>query len=170
MKPLALSLVALSLLLPSCDARKDLPAPGVSAATLEVAKSLLRGELAATTTYGDVIKRNDRPEWTAEMRTILGHHENAVTKLRARVVALGGDVDSGGGAWGAWTDLAAKGAALLGDEPGRAVLEAGESKGVNDYERALENANADDVTKALVRGELLERTRANVATLKALKK
>ncbi len=129
MKSFAVSLAVLSVSLSSCDTRKDLPAPGVTAATLEVAKSLLRGELAAATTYGDVLKRSDQPTWSTEMRTILGHHEEAVTKLRARVVALGGDVDSGGGAWGAWTDLAAKGAALLGDEPGRAVLEAGESKG-----------------------------------------
>ncbi len=168
-RPLFLSLILLSVLpLSGCDAHKDTPAPGVSRNALENAKSLLRGELAAVTTYEDVIKRNDKTEWAAGLTTILDDHKASAAKLRAHVVALGGDPEMGSGAWGGWTDLVAKGAALIGDETGRAALEKGEKQGVDAYEHALNDSDTDADTKTMIRGDLLERTRSHIQSLQGM--
>lgn len=174
-KPLFVSLtltalcLALSLPLSACGAKTDTPVAGVSPRTLELAKSLLRGELAAVATYEDVIKRNDKPAWGARLASLLEDHKTSAAQLRLRVTALGGDPAMGAGMWGGWTELVAKSAALLGDEPGRAVLESGEKQGVDDYERVLNDPAGDAVTKDLIRSDLLQRTRGHIKTLQEMK-
>lgn len=164
---LSLSLCTLSL--GACDAKRDTPAAGVSSEALALAQSLLRGELAAVATYEDVIKQSATASWSPQLATILQDHKDAAAKLRVHVVALGGQADAGAGVWGAWTDLLAKGAVAISDALGRAVLETGEKQGISDYERVLNHAKADASTKALIRNDLLERTRAHIAALQAMK-
>ena len=164
------SIVVSAVLMGACDSKS--PPKGSPAAneSLDQVKGLLRGELAAVATYEEAIKKNDAHAWFPELNRILGEHRDAVSRLKTRVTDLGGSADSGSGVWGGWTDLVAKAAAVLGDEPAREALKAGERLGVQSYENALVNAKVDEATKGLIKDTLLVRTREHVTALENLKK
>lgn len=166
------SFLALGLVLATavgCDAGDANPRTA-GGGSVDMAKSLHRGELAAVASYADAIQKNDTPAWTATFDRIHREHQSAADDLRARVVALNGTPDASAGAWGGWSELVAKGAAALGDGAARDALRLGEQHGVSEYEEALKSAKVDEPTKALIRATLLPRAQEHVRALEALKK
>lgn len=165
-----LTLAAATVFGVACEAKS--PPKGTTAATdsADKVKSLLRGEMAAVSTYEDAMKKNDAHAWTPELKRILGEHRDAVDLLKARVQDLGVTPDFTAGAWGGWTELVAKAAAVLGDEPARDALKTGEKMGAKAYEDALVDGKVDEATKSLIRDRLLARTREHVTALEKLTK
>lgn len=165
-----LALAAATVLTVACDAKS--PPKGSTAASEsgDKVKALHRGELAAVTTYEAAIKKNDAHVWTPELNRILGNHRDAVDRLKGRLLDLGVTPDVTAGVWGGWTDVVAKTAAVLGDEPARDALKTGEKMGVKTYEDALVDGKIDEATKSLIRDRLLVQTREHVTALEKLTK
>ena len=165
-----LSLAAATMFTVACDSKS--PPKGSTAATesADKVKSLHRGELAAVSTYEAALKKNDAHAWSPELNRILGEHRDAVDRLKGRLQDLGVTPDVTAGIWGGWTDLVAKAAAVLGDEPARDALKTGEKLGIKAYEDALIDGKVDEATKTLVRDHLLVETREHVTALEKLKK
>lgn len=165
-----LTVLATAVFAVACDAKS--PPKGSTAAndSAERVKSLHRGELAAISTYEEALKKNDAHAWAPELNRILGEHRDAADRLKSRLLDLGVTPDYSAGAWGGWSDLVAKAAAALGDEPARDALKAGENLGVKSYEDALTDGKVDEATKSLIRDRLLGRTKEHVSALDRLKK
>ena len=165
-----LSLVAATMFTAGCDAKSPPKGSTAASESAEKVKALHRGEFAAVSTYEDAIKKNDAHAWTPELNRILGEHRDAVDRLKGRLLDLGVTPDNSAGIWGGWTDLVAKSAAALGDEPARDALKTGEKMGVKTYEDALVDGKIDEATKSLIRDRLLAQTRAHVTALEKLTK
>lgn len=161
---LVLGLVAVA----GCDSGANPRTAG--GGSLEMVKSLHRGELAAVASYKDAIAKNDTPAWTPTFERIQREHETAAEMLRVRVVALNGTADTSAGPWGGWSELVAKGAAALGDGAARDALRIGEQHGLSEYDEAIKSAKVDEDTKAVIRGKLRPLVSEHVQALEALKK
>src|SRR5215471_9092030 len=92
--------------------------------------SLLRGEISAVETYRQAIAKVKIPTAREELAECERSHEQRVTKLKDRVLALGGKPSETSGAWGAFTKLVEGSATVLGDKTAIAALEEGEDRGV----------------------------------------
>ena len=133
--------------------------------------SLLRGEISAVETYRQAIEKVKIPTARNELAECEHSHELRVTKLKDRVVALGGKPSETSGAWGAFMKLVEGGATVLGDKAAIAALEEGEDRGVADYRNALKDVEEiDPESLSLIEQELLPaqmRTHRAMSSLKA---
>jgi hypothetical protein len=90
-----------------------------------------------------------------------------VTKLRDRILQLGGTPTETSGVWGAFAKALQSGADALGDRVAIAALEEGEDHGVHDYRRALPDLDAE--SRDLLEQELIPgsmRTRRAISSLR----
>jgi uncharacterized protein (TIGR02284 family) len=129
---------------------------------------LIRGELSAIETYRQALdKMKDAPEAT-ELHSLMVEHRNAVQILRDHVQQRGGNPASDSGAWGAWAKLVEGAASLFGNAAALKALKEGEEHGIKEYESFLEDENADQECKTLVRSQLLPQARSHVPVLDRL--
>jgi len=131
--------------------------------------SLLRGEIAAVETYRQALTRVRIPAAKNELAECERSHGRRVTKLRDRVLALGGKPAEGSGAWGTFMKLFEGGAAALGERAAIAALEEEEDKGVTNYREAMKE-ELDAESRSLIEDELLPaqlRTRRAMSSLRA---
>jgi uncharacterized protein (TIGR02284 family) len=129
---------------------------------------LIRGELSAIETYRQALdKMKDSPEVT-ELHAIMVEHRTAAQSLREYVKQRGGDPSSDSGPWGAWAKLVTGTAKLFGNSAALKALKEGEEHGVKEYESFLDDENADDECKDMVRTRLLPQAQAHVPVLDRL--
>lgn len=139
--------------------------PTASKADPDIINSLLRGEVAAAETYGQVLgKFEGRPE-AADLQRIRGEHLEAAAALRERVRAMGAEPSDGSGAWGTFTAAITGTAKVFGPGTALATLKQGEEYGIGQYENALTNEAVEADAKDLVRYRLLPRCLDHVGHL-----
>jgi uncharacterized protein (TIGR02284 family) len=123
---------------------------------------LIRGELSAIETYRQALdKMKDAPEAT-ELHAIMVEHRTAAQVLREHVKERGGNPADGSGPWGAWAKFIEGTAQLFGNAAALKALKEGEEHGIKEYESFLDDANADQECKDLVRTQLLPQGRAHI--------
>ncbi len=135
---------------------------------LEILNSLLRGELAATETYQQAMKRLDDDPGAARLLALRDEHRSAANTLRQQVHQCGGKPDQGSGLWGAWSRLVEATATLMGGAAALKALKEGEEHGIKDYEEALKQDDLPVECKSLIQTQLLPQTRQHVAELDQL--
>jgi uncharacterized protein (TIGR02284 family) len=129
---------------------------------------LIRGELSAIETYRQALdKMKDAPEAT-ELHAIMVEHRTAAQALREHVKDRGGNPADGSGPWGAWAKIVEGAAQLFGNAAALKALKEGEEHGIKEYETFLDDANADQQCKDLVRNQLLPQGRAHIPILDRL--
>jgi len=129
---------------------------------------LIRGELSAIETYRQALdKMKDAPEAT-ELHAIMVDHRTAAQVLREHVKERGGNPADSSGPWGAWAKCVEGAAQLLGNAAALKALKEGEEHGVKEYERFLEDPNADQECKDLARTQLLPQGRSHIPILDRL--
>ena len=133
--------------------------------TIDRLNRLLRGELSAVETYQQALAKVSNEPAGEELRRIMADHETASSKLRSEIVQLGGEPSVSSGIWGSWAQLVEGTAKLFGPETALAALKQGESHGVAEYERGLEDEYVTAEHKTLIRSELLPQTQTHIQTL-----
>jgi uncharacterized protein (TIGR02284 family) len=133
--------------------------------------SLLRGEISAVETYRQAIEKVADSDRTAAgsvslLRQIESEHTQAVTVLRDRIVALGGEPSESSGAWGAWAQVVQGTANLFGDSSALKTLKEGEEHGLKDYEEAVDDVDAQ--SRSLITGELMPRQQRHIGLIDQL--
>jgi len=129
---------------------------------------LIRGELSAIETYRQALdKMKDAPEAT-ELHAIMVDHRTAAQVLREHVKERGGNPADTSGPWGAWAKCVEGAAQLFGNAAALKALKEGEEHGIKEYERFLEDPNADQECKDLARMQLLPQGRSHVPILDRL--
>lgn len=123
--------------------------------SISVCNKLLRGELAAVETYGQVIMKYDTSPEADELRRIRLEHSKSAQLLAANVRTMGGYPTPDSGAWGLFVSAVQGAANLLGEESALESLKQGEELGKQDYEKALQDHNVIEDFRNLIRAELL---------------
>lgn len=135
---------------------------------IKVCNSLLRGELSAVETYRQAIEKFTPSPEMAELSRILGEHESAVAKLRVNVAEMGGEPETGSGAWGAFAKTVQGAANLFGEDSALSALQQGEEHGREQYRDALGDDEVLSDCKKLIRSALLPAVEEHIAALKRL--
>jgi len=129
---------------------------------------LIRGELSAIETYRQALdKMKDAPEAT-ELHAIMVDHRTAAQVLREHVKERGGNPADSSGPWGAWAKLVEGAAQIFGNAAALKALKEGEEHGIKEYERFLEDPNADQECKDLARTQFLPQGRSHISILDRL--
>lgn len=134
---------------------------------LDTLKSLHRGEISATETYGQAILRLKHDPAVNELASIRNEHREFANELRQHVHELGEKPNQGSGVWGAWAKLVEGTATMLGRSATLKALKEGEEHGLKSYEDALKE-DVPAVCKEAIRNTLLPRTRQHIAVLDQL--
>ncbi len=136
--------------------------------TVSTCNALLRGELSAVETYSQAIdKFSDQPE-VEVLERIRAEHEANAALLAASVERLGGEAESGSGAWGTFAQAVQGAANLFGEGSAIGSLKSGEQWGLGQYEAAADDGAVAPATRALIRDQFMPHTREHIATLDAL--
>ena len=129
---------------------------------------LIRGELSAIETYRQALdKMKDAPEAT-ELHAIMVEHRTAAQMLREHVERAGRKPGGRLGAVGCLGKFVEGTAQLFGNGAALKALKEGEEHGIKEYETFLQDANADQECKDLVRTQLLPQCRAHIPVLDRL--
>src|SRR5439155_12385644 len=94
---------------------------------------LLRGELAAITSYGLALARVRGPLRRGVLLRCRESHEKRARRLTEVVRRYGGEPSTGAGPWGWVTRAVETGALLLGEEAAIRALHEGELRGLKTY-------------------------------------
>jgi len=124
---------------------------------IEVANSLLRGEISAVETYEQAIKKLNEGEHKSiadELTRIRNEHSQASGALRQFVTKNGGDPSEGAGLWGVFANSVACAAKMFGPETVIDALKQGEQHGLAEYEKAAENPDISESCRAIIRNQL----------------
>ncbi len=130
--------------------------------------SLLRGELAATETYRQVVENIGEDLGGAELRRIHREHCEAVATLRNQIRRCGGQPEEDSGAWGTFAQAVEGAAKVFGNTTALKALKEGEEQGITDYESALKTGELPTDCKTAIVSTLLPQTRGHVAVLDSL--
>lgn len=132
--------------------------------------ALLRGEIAATETYQQAMRKFDgQPAITEMLRKIRDEHQQAATALREKVVQFGGQPSEGSGIWGTFATVVTGAAKALGPTTALSALREGEEHGIHKYENALRNDGIDDGYKDLIRMRFLPQCEEHIVAIDRLK-
>lgn len=93
---------------------------------VNVANTLLRGEISAVETYGQAVEKFREDPAVGELLRIRSEHEQAVQQLRNAVTELHGLPETDSGAWGAITKAIQATANLFGEDSATYSLKRGE--------------------------------------------
>ena len=132
--------------------------------------TLLRGEIAATETYRNVLAKaagQGHDELVDRLQAIQSEHGRACQIIRQRIIELGGEPAESSGVWGVWAQAVQETLTLFGgDTGGIRALREGEDHGLGDYESALNEVDAETVR--IIQETLLPGQRRHLATLDGL--
>jgi len=135
---------------------------------VSVMNELLRGELAAVTTYNQALEKIQSPTGREQLMKFKDNHQKAVSTLQAEVKNLGGTPETSAGAWGAWASAVEGSAKVVGDTAALKALKEGEEHGVKEYKELLENKNAPANIKDIVRTTLIPNQQEHIQGLDRL--
>jgi bacterioferritin (cytochrome b1) len=131
--------------------------------------ALLRGEISATETYEQALRRLSGQATAVEtLGKIRDQHRQAAAALRERIVRFGGQPSEGSGIWGTFVTAVTGAANALGAKTALAALREGEEHGINKYENAIRNDGLDEDCKDLIRQKLLPQCEEHVVELDRL--
>jgi hypothetical protein len=140
-----------------------------STTTVGILNKQLRGELSAVETYRQAIERLATSACVADLTENQRSHQQRVEMLRNEIVRMGGQPDTGSGAWGGFARLVEGGAKLFGEKAAIAALEEGEDHGLKLYRDRSDLDKLDLTTREFVMSTLLpeqERTHRTTSALK----
>ncbi len=123
-----------------------------SATALETFTRLMRGEIAAVTTYRHVIASLNADAPT-DLTTCLRSHEQRAMRLAEHIALAGGVPVSDCGLWDAFARVVESSVALLGARTLYIALEEDEDRTLTEYRAALDKLDASGLT--LLRNDLL---------------
>jgi uncharacterized protein (TIGR02284 family) len=132
--------------------------------------SLLRGEMAALQTYGQVfekLKDSDAPGVEA-FHQLRRDHRDAAEALQRFVQVKGDEPSRDSGPWGAFAKTVTGTAKLFGNTAALKALKEGEEHGVKEYQDALDDQSLPSEARSLIRDTLLPRQRQHVQTIDRL--
>jgi len=132
--------------------------------------SLLRGEMSALQTYGQVfekLKDDDAPGVEA-FHQLRRDHRDAAEALQRFVQVQGDEPSRDSGAWGAFAKTVTGTAKVFGNTAALKALKEGEEHGVKEYEDALKDEHLPADARSLIRDTLLPRQRQHVGTIDRL--
>lgn len=135
---------------------------------IDICNSLLRGELSAIETYDHAIDKYAGSPAADELRRIRAEHNESAVRLAANVREMGGQPQTGSGAWGVFANAVQAAANLFGKESAIESLQRGEQMGCKDYENAMRDEDVMPDCRLMIRDELLPRTKRHVADLEML--
>ncbi len=132
--------------------------------------SLLRGEMSALQTYGQVIEKlkDDNAPGSAEFHQLRKDHRDAAEALQRFVAVQGNEPSHDSGPWGAFAKAVTGTAKLFGNTAALKALKEGEEHGVKEYESALEDESLPAAARSLIRDTLLPRQRQHIPTVDRL--
>lgn len=142
--------------------------PDITEHCISVCNSLLRGEMAAVDTYGQVLVAHAGSPAIGELRRIRSEHTRAVGLLIDNVREMGGEPDKDSGAWGLFTTAVQGTANLFGEGSARESLQKGEELGRKEYQEALLDPEVMEPCKRMIRDELLPKVIDHIASLEKL--
>jgi uncharacterized protein (TIGR02284 family) len=128
---------------------------------------LLRGEISATETYQQAMRKAGQEACAIELRRIHDEHREAANTLRQHIHEHGGKPDQKSGAWGTFAKTIEGTAKVFGNTAAIKALKEGEEHGIKDYESALKEDLPGDC-KDLIRDRLLPQTRSHVPVIDRL--
>jgi uncharacterized protein (TIGR02284 family) len=140
---------------------------GWTAEDTRMLNGLLRGEISAAETYDLAISKFEGRPTATELRRIRDEHHAAMSILRDRVRANGGDAADTSGAWGTLASVVTGTAMALGMKPVLTALRQGEEHGISEYQKAV-NSDLSDSCRAMIEAELLPMCRDHVWALEQL--
>jgi hypothetical protein len=129
--------------------------------------ALLRGEISAAETYDLAISKFEGRATAVELRRIRDEHHAAMSMLRDRVRANGGEPADSSGAWGTFVSVLTGTAMAFGMKPVLTALRQGEEHGISEYQKAA-NSDLSDGCRSLIEAELLPMCRQHVSSLEQL--
>lgn len=138
--------------------------------TVRALNELLRGELSAVETYNRALSavENDA-DARQDLEECQASHQDRVLRLRAEILARGGEPAQASGAWGIFANFVERGATAVGPRMAVGALEAGEDHGLKEYRDVL--AKLDMPARTIVSADLFPqqvRTHSIVSTLKTV--
>ena len=134
----------------------------------ETLNALLRGEISAAETYDLAISKFEGRAGAQELRRIRDEHHAAMSMLRDRVRASGGDPAESSGAWGTFAMVVTGTALALGTKSVLGALQQGEEHGISAYQKAV-NAEVSNDSRSLIEVELLPLLRQHITSLEHMK-
>jgi uncharacterized protein (TIGR02284 family) len=143
--------------------------PSLDADDIDALNSLLRGEISAAETYDLAISKFEGRDSAQELRRIRDEHHAAMSMLRDRVRANGGEPANSSGAWGTFAMMVTGTALALGAKSVLGALQQGEEHGISSYQKAVDAVTVSSDSRALIEAELLPRCRQHVTSLEHLK-
>jgi uncharacterized protein (TIGR02284 family) len=143
-----------------------------TAESISTLNSLLRGEMAALQTYGQVFEKlkDDNAPGVAELRKLRQDHRDAAEALQRFVKLQGDEPSHDSGPWGAFAKTVTGTAKVFGNTAALKALKEGEEHGVKEYQEALDDQSLPAEARALIRDTLLPRQRQHITTLDRLMK
>jgi bacterioferritin (cytochrome b1) len=138
--------------------------------TIRQLNALLRGEIAATETYRNVLDKEAQGKGSQNielLREIQEEHSRACQSLRDRIRELGGEPADSSGAWGVWAQAVQGTMSLFdGDAGGLKALREGEEHGLKDYRDAVDDV--DPTSARLIQDQLIPAQERHVSLVKQL--
>src|SRR5262249_31004515 len=116
---------------------------------------LLRGELAAVETYEQALAASNGAPFEPRLQLFHDEHVRAVAALRGALAQYTTQMPTTSGPWGTFARAIEGAARLMANKTARRALEAGETRGVREYEDALGNDITPGRTKTSVLRPLL---------------
>ncbi|HEX7260445.1 MAG TPA: DUF2383 domain-containing protein [Luteolibacter sp.] len=135
---------------------------------ISVCNELLRGEMSAVETYDQAIEKYSDLPAAEELRRIREDHSRAASRLANNVRSMGGEPETGSGAWGVFATAVQGTANLFGANSALESLQKGEEAGRKDYQEALTDEEVMPACKELIRDELLPPLIEHIACLEKL--
>jgi uncharacterized protein (TIGR02284 family) len=136
--------------------------------TVDQLNSFLRGELSAAETYRQAISKLPASINRMTFEQCARSHQDRADLLTREVRRLGGDPAKDSGAWGTFAKLVATSAQAFGEKAAIMALEEGEDHGRNDYQRDLDELEAE--ARSLIVQQVLPEQLRTHSAMSALKK
>jgi hypothetical protein len=138
----------------------------------EITDKLLKRECSAVATYQQVLRKEEqesgrRAEFQ-EIVTILRDHQEAASRLAARIQQPERRAAQNFGGWGTWSKVVMGAANIFGDRTVLRALKAGEESGFKRYQEVLEATTAIPAELKPLFLDLLAKQQAHIRTLDGL--
>jgi hypothetical protein len=136
---------------------------------IDIANSLLRGELSAVETYTQALGKFHREPERSILLAIREDHRDSVGRLRAVIDDMGVQPDQTSGVWGQFAKAVEGFAKVFGATTTLMALEAGELSGIDDYLAALDDPELMDDIKDEIREVLMPRLERHLDSLRKVR-
>jgi rubrerythrin len=104
----------------------------------------LKNELSAVETYDQCIEKISNPNISQGLVDLRQSHQERARLLKIRVNELGGEPADSSEAWGGLAKLMEGGAKVFGEKSAISMLEEGEDKGRDEYQKDVKKLSAEN--------------------------